>query len=194
MVTTSTVGSTIDDDLLNLPAREIDSDAVGAVGDDVPVGIALPEDEGDPFDDSVASDLPLDVEIDTEAVEASVIGDDDTGIDGIPLGIGIDLDESSESLLDPDLEREGLNSEDMELGIDSVPHEADDGGVEGLHDPTAEQIDTGAFPELVSDEEDGDELDVGIDIDIDDAPRIDDLPALDGASPPDDGAGDGDGA
>ena len=44
-----------------------------AVGDDVPVGIALPEDEGDPFDDSVASDLPLDVEIDTEAVEPSVI-------------------------------------------------------------------------------------------------------------------------
>lgn len=185
MLTTSIVGLSNDGDVLDLPAHEIDdNDAVGIGEGEGPVGIALPKDIGDPFDDSVASDLPLDMELDTEAVEPTVVGDDADGLDAVPMSIGIDLEEHSESLLDPDLERDGFAEEDVRFGIDSVPPEVDDGGLEGIDDPGAEQIDTGAFPELVSDADDDDDLDVGIEL------ELQAMPALDTDDVPEDGEDD----
>jgi hypothetical protein len=61
---------------------------------------------------------------------------------------------------------EGLDfGGDGELGIDPIPTEADDGGLEGLPEG-AEQVDGDELPPLDGheDDDDADELDLGLDL------------------------------
>jgi len=158
-----------EDFALDLPAHESDS-----ADDEHPIDgalttsdLELPHEEGDLLDDRVADDLPVEIDIDTDEQEPTALDDDSTGLDGVDSGSGIVVDEGEASMLDPDVERDGLAAEDNQLGIDLAPCELDDGGHEGLDDPTNSHVDTGAFPPLDGDdddENDADEIDIGFKI------------------------------
>lgn len=163
-----------DDAELELPALDVEEGAPDASIDDGELELELPDDQADPFDDEQASDLPLDLSgfIQGEQ-EPSVIGDDATGLEALPATLGLSIEESSPSLLGPDADQLGIGGEEV-LGIAPIPLEEDDGGLEGLPDPLAEQmVDTDAFPELDGSDDDDDdlnEIDVGIAIQIEDKP------------------------
>ena len=106
-----------------------------------------------------ADDVPLDIEIHTEAVEPTVVGDDAVGIDD---GAGEDdvaiHEDGAASMID---EGRGHAEEggvdfigDDELGIDPIPTEVDDGGHEGLDDPAGERVEEREFPPLDGAEDD----------------------------------------
>jgi hypothetical protein len=132
----------------------------------------VPDDQvADPFDDANAHDLPLEIELSTTDEQPTAIGDDHIGIGGedvtehgnelaltsVDAGSFVDSGGRAE---------EGLTREgDDELGIDPIPREIDDGGLEGLQDPSESELEN-EFPPLDGDDDDDDaaELDVGIDI------------------------------
>lgn len=152
----------------DLPAIEEADETVG-IGDEDDELLVL-EDDDDPFDDVCAVDLPLDLVLSTTAEEGSAIGDESLGIEeGTNDEVGID--EGSESLLDDGRPDDAMGVElDEELGLDPLPGDLDDGGVEGLDDAAGERVDEFAFPPLDGDENDDEELDVGIHIE----PQLDD--------------------
>jgi hypothetical protein len=163
------------EDLLDLPIAEpggdlalpdLEQDIEGEGVDDPALELDIAHGGDDPFDDSYADDLPIEFQLVTDRVEPSVVGDDATGVErGADDGIAIDDDDAS--LLDVDRGHpdEGLEGDgDEDLGVDPVPREVDDGGLEGLDDGIGEPIDVGEFPPMDGDEDDDEEIDVGIDI------------------------------
>lgn len=160
-------------DLPTLDDGDVDGDSLGLDDPDA-VQLAELSQSDDPFDDSVAHDLPIDVEIDTDSVEPSAIGDDANGLHDEDIGQELELDGDDEASFLDDRGRaeEGLEMDgDDELGIDPIPREVDDGGLEGLDDPDEERVETN-FPPLDGDEDDdeGAELDLGIEISTPDHP------------------------
>lgn len=152
---------------LDLPAQADPSADGSGVGDDVAVQLSVPDVGDDPFDDAVADDLPIDVVLSTTEGEPSAIGDDATGLDGASTSEGVHVHETEGSLIDPGDDPDSLDFEgDDSLGIDPIPREVDDGGLEGVDDPGSDRIEDDAFPPLDGDEEDNDatEIDLGIDI------------------------------
>ena len=160
---------------LDLPAPDLPTlDDGGADGDalglDDPDAVQLTElrQSDDPFDDAVADDLPIDVEIVTDSVEPSAIDDDAKGLHDEDIGqeLELDEDESASFLDDRGRAEEGLEMEgDDELGIDPIPREVDDGGLEGLEDPDEERVEVD-FPPLDGDEDDDDEAEIDLGIEI----------------------------
>lgn len=154
-------------DDLELPQLDLHIDAEETEGlddDDAALRVADFSDEGDALDDSYADDIPLDVAIDTAEPEESALDDDAQGLDDQDGGgVAFASDDSEESFLD---ERghaeEGIDFEGSEvLGIDPIPREEDDGGLEGLDDE-GEKIDQNLFPPLDASEDDDEELDFEI--------------------------------
>jgi hypothetical protein len=98
--------------------------------------------------------------------EPSAIGDDSTGLEGIATHAGVSIEETEGSLIDTGDEVDSTNFEgDDDLGIDPIPREVDDGGLEGLDDPADHRIDDHMFPPLDGEEDDDDEeIDLGIEI------------------------------
>lgn len=168
-----------EDDALGLPDMGVlDPDELDGVEDDVPVDVRLVDDGGDPFDDSYADDVPLDVEIQTDQTEETAIGDVALGLDAALDEAaggddGVRIEEGGESMLDEGRghAEEGIDfGGDDELGIDPIPTEVDDGGVEGLEDPAGEQIDADDFPPLDGNEDDDDEAELELGLDLEPPP------------------------
>lgn len=166
-----------DDELpvLDLPAVEEPEEGGGEdlLGLDDPGDVELSEqllkkrDDEDPFDDAVADDIPIDMQIDTDDDVPPIVGDDAKGLHDEDVGheLEIDDDEVESFLDDKGRAEEGLDMDgDDELGIDPIPREVDDGGLEGLDDPAEQQVDHD-FPPLDGEEDDDEEeIDLGIDI------------------------------
>jgi hypothetical protein len=150
---------------IELPPVEEADEQVGVEGDDENEALVSETDE-DPFDDACADDLPLDYTLSTTAEEGSAVGDDRVGIEEGGPEDALAFQDGSESLLDdgrPD-EAMGVESDD-DLGLDRLPGDLDDGGLEGLDDAAGERVDELAFPPLDGAEDDNeDEIDLGIDI------------------------------
>ncbi len=139
-----------DDLALDLPALGDDDADQDGLDDDAALEIDAAEAEGDPFDDAVADDIPLDPLIATTAEEPTAVGDDATGLDHIPVADGIAVEESAHSLIGADddgPERDG----DDELGVEAESGD-DDGGAEGVIDPSGEKVDD--LPPLDGQEDD----------------------------------------
>lgn len=179
---------TTDDGDLGLPSLgDTDTEELDGVENDVPIDVSIVDDGGDPYDDSYADDVPLDVEIQTDHQEPTVIGDVALGVEGVQADVGIDIEEGGVSMIDEGRghAEEGLDfAGDDELGIDPIPTEVDDGGVDGLDDPQELHIEEADFPPLDGEEEDDDceELDLGIELEPplvsdDDRSMVDDEPA-----------------
>lgn len=156
-----------DDDpgeVLNIPALDLELDAEEAEGlddDDAALRIADFSDQGDAMDDRYADDIPLDVTIDTLEPEDSALDDDAQGLDDREgEGVAFPSDDDGESLLDDrGHAEEGIDFEGSEeLGIDPIPREEDDGGLEGLDD-MGDKIEADLFPPLDASEDDDEELD-----------------------------------
>ena len=167
----------VDSDL-DLPALGEEDD------DDLPLedGVQLPEmadDGGDSLDDSYADDIPLDVEISTDVVEPTAVGDDASGIEGtVADQDDVQIDEESASMIDEGRghAEEGLEfGGDEELGLDPIPTEVDDGGLEGIEEAPGQVADDDELPPLdgADDDDEGEELDLGIDMAIGPAPELD---------------------
>lgn len=160
-----------DDGDLGLPdLGDTSAEDVDGVENDAPIDVRIMDDGLDPFDDSYADDVPIDVEIQTDHVEPTAIGDVALGMLDVSGDDGIHIDEDGESMIDEGRghAEEGLDfGGDDSLGIDPIPTELDDGGIEGLEDPDGEQVDTEDFPPLDGEDADDDaeELYLGIDLD-----------------------------
>lgn len=149
-------------DALPLPDLGAEEDE-GEGLEDPPIDeLASHEADPDPFDDRPFDDLPLDVAIDLSDGEPSALDDEELGV-GSDGETGVAIDDRDASLLDDrGHAEEGLDlAVDEELGIDPIPREADDGGLEGLEDPSADAVDD-AFPPLDGAADDDEELDVGL--------------------------------
>jgi hypothetical protein len=168
-----------DDDDFELPELDLpvlgdtDAEDVEGVEDEAPIDIRIVDDGEDPFDDSYADDVPIDVEIQTDQNEPSALGEIALGIETTNEahdddGIRIEEGEGGESMIDEGRghAEEGLDFVgDDELGIDPIPTEVNDGGLEGLDDPGGEEIDEGDFPPLDGNEDDDEEeLDLGLEL------------------------------
>jgi hypothetical protein len=129
-----------DDDLaLDLPELGDDELADEGVEDDPADDIEEGEPQGDPFDDAVAHDLPLDTLITTAAEEPSALGDDATGLEHLPVADGVMVDEEDRSLIGDDHEGPERDSDD-DWALDGEERADDDGGAEGVQDPMAEHV------------------------------------------------------
>jgi hypothetical protein len=155
---------------LDLPALDVEHpDDRDAVDDAGALALQLPDDDDDPYDDEEAHDLPIELDLQTEVVETSAIGDDAQGVsdtEAHDAGLGIAIEEQGPAWTGPEMDASGFEDEDHGLGIDMAPREMDDGGHEGVLDPDSENVDEDAFPPLdgADDDDDQDELDVGIDV------------------------------
>ncbi len=162
-------GHVIDEPVEDLHLPELGAGEEGdGVEDEAEIDVAvLADDDGDPFDDRVADDLPVEVEIATLNDGTSAIGDDAEGVEAA-TDHGVSFDEGDSSLIDDGRghAEEGVEQHgDDELGIDPIPREIDDGGYEGLEDAGGEAIDSDDFPPLDGHEGDDDEeIDVGIEL------------------------------
>ncbi|MBW2454472.1 MAG: hypothetical protein JRI68_08175 [Deltaproteobacteria bacterium] len=155
-----------DDNLADLDLPDLGEPEEGeGLDDQDDLNLQLSEDDqDDPFDDEVASDVPIDVELATTERQPSALGDDATGLDDRPTSDGLDIDEGAASLLDGDDQPMTFEGDD-ELGIDPIPEEVDDGGQEGLDDHGEDVIDEAGFPPLDGDEDGPDgEIDIGYEI------------------------------
>jgi hypothetical protein len=153
-----------DDDLAGLDLPDLGEPEEGdGLDDHEGLELSIVDDDADnPFDDEVADDLPLDIELSTTETEPSAIGDDTTGLNDQATSDGVAIDEGTASLLDEGDQPMTFEGDD-ELGIDPIPAEVDDGGLEGLDDHGQDVVDEADFPPLDGDEEDGDaEIDIGI--------------------------------
>ena len=176
MLQTDTKRQGEDDLALDLPSLGDDDGVDDGMDDAGDLEVEAAEDEGDPFDDAVADDIPLDPMITTTAEEPTAVGDDAVGLDHLPAADGINLEEGGHSLIGSDddgPERDG----DEDLGVDGDAGE-DDGGAEGVIDPADERVDE--LPPLDGQEnddgppraEDGDALEIpsrdesGLDLDV----------------------------
>jgi hypothetical protein len=155
---------------LDLPALGDDDDRDGVDGEALS-DLAAQEDDAESLDDSVAADLPLEVEIQTASEEPTVVGDDAEGLDR-DGDEAATLAEEAESMLDD--AAEGMDDAEADLGLpgDDARSGGDDGGAEGVDDPVGEHVDE--LPPLDGDErdEDEDELDVGVEMES--PPALDD--------------------
>lgn len=154
--------------LPGLPLPEPGDDELEGQGMDDEGGVQLAVfdgEDGDPFDDALAHDVPLDIVLGTDQDEPTVIGDDalgagdDGGHDGVDIAEGGSLIDSGDEPADHALALSG----DEQLGIDPIPPDLDDGGAEGVDDPAGESVDTD-LPPLDGEAEDDDsaELDVAL--------------------------------
>lgn len=161
-----------DFDDLALPSLGAEADEGEGLDDEEALeGIGLaqaPSLGDDPFEDGYADDLPLDIEIAVADGEPSALGDDAKGLDDDHDAVAVD--EGGESFVD----RGGSAEEGLEfggndeLGLDPIPTEEDDGGLEGLEDPGAHMVDDDVFPPLGGESDDDDEtIDVGIELELD---------------------------
>ncbi len=122
------------------------------------------DDQDDPFDDEVANDVPIDIELGTLERQPSTLGDDATGLDEHLTSDGVDIDEGAGSLLDGEDQPMTFEGDDQ-LGIDPIPEEVDDGGEDGLDDQGQDVIDETDFPPLDGDDQEADgEIDIGFEI------------------------------
>jgi len=132
---------------LDLPPLAPDEEEGDGVGEILVIDLPIVDDQSaDPFDDALASDLPIDITLSSTASEPSAIGDDATGIAGDAHELEGVSDDAS-SLLDDGEQQLGFDG-DEQLGLDPIPVEGDDGGKDGLDDPEAERIDAESFPPL----------------------------------------------
>jgi hypothetical protein len=150
---------------LDLPALGDTDDGVDGIEHDLVVRIATFEDGDDPFDDAVADDLSINVTLTSTENEPSALGDDNLGL-VVAETNEVAFAETDASLLDEGDDGRELDFHgDDNLGIDPIPHEVDDGGVEGLDDPLDEPVDVAGFPPMDgAEDDDRDELDLGIEI------------------------------
>ncbi len=159
-----------DDSDLGLPTLgDIQPTELDGVEGELPIDVSIVDDGGDPFDDSYADDVPIDVDIQTDHVEPTAIGDVALGIDGASGDDGIRIEEGGESMIDEGRghAEEGLDFVgDDELGIDPIPTEVDDGGAEGLDNPGDEEVDDEEFPPLDGDanDDEAEELNLGLEL------------------------------
>jgi len=148
---------------LDLPQLDLQLDedeAEGLDDDDAALHIADFADQGDAMDDSYADDIPLDVTLDTLDPQDSALDDDAQGLDDHEsAGVAFSSEDAEESFLDDrGHAEEGIDFEgSSELGIDPIPREEDDGGLEGLDD-AGDKIDEDLFPPLDTSEDDDEEL------------------------------------
>ncbi len=155
-----------DDKLEDLDLPELgEVDDGEGVEDHDDVDVRLMDDgQDDPFDDEVATDIPVEIELSTTEHEPTAVDDDATGLDDRASSDGVAIDEGSASLLDGDDQPVTFEGDD-ELGIDPIPSEVEDGGLEGLDDRGEEGIDEAGFPPLDGDEQGTDEgIDIGYEI------------------------------
>jgi hypothetical protein len=129
--------------------------------------LSVRDDGGDPFDDAPAADVPLEIVIASTDHEPSALGDDSLGLDDTAAPEAPGFDEQSGSLLDDDDGGGSDDEADEVLGIDPIPEEADDGGLEGLND-AADDAAVVDLPPLDGDQHDEveDDLDLGIALDL----------------------------
>ena len=162
-------GHLIDEPVDDLHLPELGAGEEGdGVEDAPPIDVTEFADENDdPFDDRVADDLPLEVEIATLNDGSSAIGDDAEGVEAA-TDHEVSFEEAESSLIDDGRghAEEGVEQHgDDELGIDPIPREIDDGGYEGLEDAGGDAVDSDDFPPLDGHESDDDEeIDVGIEL------------------------------
>jgi len=129
------------------------------------MGLLLLSDQEDAsFKDVYASDVPVDIYLSITEQEPTAIGDDATGLNDRLASDGVAIDENAASLLDGDDQPMTFEGDD-ELGIDPIPAEVDDGGLEGLDDQGEAVVDATAFPPLDGDEQETEaDIDIGYDI------------------------------
>ncbi|MBW2525723.1 MAG: hypothetical protein JRI23_16185 [Deltaproteobacteria bacterium] len=146
---------------LELPELDVD-DGEEESRDAGALDLGLPELDGE-GENEVARDLPVDLGLrfDQEPDESPDAAEAET-IDAPPT-LGLTLPERSESLLGSDDDR-GCG-DDESLGIEELPDGREQTDADGLDDPGAEQVDAGRLPALDGDEDDGEEIDLGIHID-----------------------------
>jgi hypothetical protein len=148
---------------LDLPRLDLhldDEEAEGLEDDEAAIRLADFAGPGDAMDDSYADDISIDVTLDTLEAQESALDDDAEGIDDhAGAGVAFSSKDDEESLLDDrGHAEEGIDFEgSAELGIDPIPREEDDGGLEGLNDVT-DKIDEDLFPRLDASEDDDEEL------------------------------------
>ncbi len=157
-----------DDNLLlpNLGDGDDFDHGIDSSDEDAHINVDIVDDHAaDPFDDEVASDLPIDIVLTTTDHEPSAIGDDAKGVEGVGASDGVALEESGQSFLGP--EQQGLEFEgDESMGLDPIPLEVDDGGLEGLEDPSAERISADSFPPLDGDDSDEEAPELELNLDL----------------------------
>jgi len=160
--------SDLDDNLLLPNLGDGDDFARGIDGsdEDAHIDVSIVDDKAaDPFDDEVASDLPIDVVLTTTEHETSAIGDEEKGVEGLGTSDGVALQDGGHSFLGP--EQDGLEFEgDDSLGLDPIPREVDDGGLEGLDDPSAERVSADSFPPLDGDDSDEEAPELELNLDL----------------------------
>jgi hypothetical protein len=163
-------GESEEEELLDLPALgDAEAEDEGPIDDGAPLPEVV-DDGGDPLDDSYAEDVPIEVDITTDTVEPSAVGDDANGLDGAATEHeGVHIDEADASMLDEGRghAEEGLEfGGDEELGLDPIPTEVDDGGLEGIDEAGGQVAEADELPPLDGAEEDDDEeeLDLGIEL------------------------------
>lgn len=153
--------------LFELPELgEADDDAIGVVDENLDGNWLVDDKDDDPFDDSVADDLATGIELSSLVGATTALDDDAAGLendDAASTAIGVP--EAGTSFIGE--EDTGLDSEhtfvgDESLGIDPIVREEDDGGAEGLDDPTGEHVDPDLFPPLDESEEEDEQDDVAL--------------------------------
>jgi hypothetical protein len=149
------------DELLELPELDVE-EGEEDTNDPGALSLELPELDGDDEEES-SLDLPADVGLSYPDDDDSALDDDATGAIDAPATLGLTLAERTESLLGSDDER-GCEDAD-ELGIEELPEPKDPSDAEGLDDPGAELVNVELLPEMDGDDEEGEEIDVGIHID-----------------------------
>ncbi|MCC6521207.1 MAG: hypothetical protein IT373_00965 [Polyangiaceae bacterium] len=147
---------------LELPAVEGDTAADDAPSDSDD-DLGLDEQEGDLADDSEVGEAALGLEFDFP--EDADDGDGDGDEPGPEESEG--FEEEVRTLLGPGEEHTGLG-DDEALGLDGIVETADDGGEEGLDDVGGERVDLSKLPPLDGEagDERGEDLDVGVEIDV----------------------------
>ena len=147
---------------LDLPALDID-DGSPEQADDGPLDLALPEDDDDPFDDSVATDIPIDESFAETAAQPSVLGDDETGIEHMSAAVGLSItEETAHSLIDDNTTEMGVSGERDDLGLGAMTEAGEDTDLDGVDDP-GQRLDHDQLPPLdAAEPDDDDEVDVGI--------------------------------
>jgi hypothetical protein len=136
-----------DEELVDLPPIDEDDGDVPNDGDALDDLPHAREDAGDPFDDTLADDLDVAIEID-EADDGS--GESEAAEDAIDVG-ALDEDIDDPGAEDDDGRDEGALVDDDDVDADDGP--GDDGGLEGTDEPIEDEVDDAALPALDADDE-----------------------------------------
>ncbi|WP_050430572.1 hypothetical protein [Chondromyces crocatus] len=135
-----------DEAALELPPLDADEEPAEQ-DEDLAALLDVPEDEGDPFDDAEARELPVDLPASVEE-EAGGDREDEREVDVGPLDEGMSLDEEAGWSGE-----EGDGNADHGEEIDEVVAGDDDGGAEGTGEAPEDAVDESELPALDADDE-----------------------------------------